>query len=211
VKHARAADPKRTLRAFAAIELDAAARSAAAAGIRALRELPGGGGVRWVREEALHVTLRFLGDVARERLPALQASFAAAAAGHARFELAFSGVQLFPTAARPRAVALGIGPEAPLAALARSFEAAAVACGFAPETRGFRAHLTLGRLRSARGARSATAPASRFEPARARIAPARFEVDHAVLFQSEPCPDGSRYTALSHFPLGAVPGVRDHP
>ncbi|MBW2665172.1 MAG: hypothetical protein JRE13_02680, partial [Deltaproteobacteria bacterium] len=61
------------IRSFIAIELDDATRRAIAAAIRELRNGPGGDHIRWVRPEALHVTLRFLGDIDPARVPALTA------------------------------------------------------------------------------------------------------------------------------------------
>lgn len=191
------------LRLFVAFELGAAARAAAVAALRALRERPGGDRVRWTREEDLHVTLRFLGATPRARLPELAAALAAGAARVARFEVALAELQFFPSQQRPRVVAVGLAPEAPVAALAASLEQAAVACGHAPEQRRFRAHLTLGRLR--------IPGRSRLSLSGAQPAPLRIAVERAVLFQSELRAEGARYEALQHFPLGAVPGVRVHP
>jgi 2'-5' RNA ligase len=174
------------------VELDAAARDAAAALVRELRARPGADGVRWVPAENLHVTLRFLGQVERARLPELTAAARAAAAPLAPFELALGSARAFPSPRQPRVVALELEPEAPLAALAAALEGAAVALGFAPEARRFRAHLTLGRSRGARFA---------LDLADASPEPARWRVREAVLFESELRPEGARHRALERLPL----------
>ena len=51
------------IRAFFAIDLEESSREAVCDVLAALRASAGGDGVRWVRREALHVTLRFLGDI----------------------------------------------------------------------------------------------------------------------------------------------------
>jgi 2'-5' RNA ligase len=188
--------PQDTVRAFFAVELDAAARAAAAALVRELRARPGGDGVRWVPEENLHVTLRFLGQVERARLPELTAAARAAAAPLAPFELALGAAVAFPSPRRPRVVALALAPEAPLVALAAALEAALVAQGVAPEARRFRAHLTLGRSRG---------PAFALDLAGASTGPARSRVREAVLFESELRPSGARHRALERMPLGGGP------
>jgi 2'-5' RNA ligase len=134
------------VRAFFAIELGEPARRAAAEVARRLREAPGGDGVRWVRPEALHVTLRFLGDIAPAQVAPLARRAAGELAALAPFALRLGPAALFPTPRRPRVVALDLAPEAPLTALAAALERAVVAEGFAPEPRAFRAHLTLGRV-----------------------------------------------------------------
>ena len=64
-------DADTTLRAFFAVELGEPARRTAAGVARQLHSGPGGDDVRWVRSESLHMTLRFLGQIPRERVPAL--------------------------------------------------------------------------------------------------------------------------------------------
>jgi 2'-5' RNA ligase len=191
------------LRAFFAIELGEPARRAAAEVARRLREAPGGDGVRWVRPEALHVTLRFLGDIAPAQVAPLARRAAGELAALAPFALCLGPAALFPTPRRPRVVVLGLAPEAPLTALAAALERAVAAEGFAPEPRAFRAHLTLGRVRDRRF------------PAVAGIAVTAEEsaVEEAVLFRSELRPEGSRYTPLERVRLGSLPSAaaKHHP
>jgi len=181
-----------TIRAFFAVDLDAPVREAASAVANALRASPGGEHVRWVRPEALHVTLRFLGDIDASRVDPLAGAVGDALAEQAPFEMALGAAHLFPNPRRPRVVVLGVAPEAPLAALAEAVEGAVAAAGFAPEARRFRPHLTLGRIRGRGAPRVDAASAPR----------ARCEVREAVLFRSELHAEGARYTALAHIPLG---------
>jgi 2'-5' RNA ligase len=189
------------LRAFFALDLDAGARTAAAELARRLREGAGGEAVRWVRPEALHVTLRFLGNVAPARVAPLAERVGAEVAAVAPFELELGEAQLFPTPRRPRVVALALTPEAPLAALAAAVERGVVAAGCAAEERSFRAHLTLGRV----------APRGRPPATRGLRAQVRWPVREVVLFRSELSPSGSKYTPLARLPLGAGGGATDHP
>jgi 2'-5' RNA ligase len=192
--------PHAPVRAFFAIELGEPARRAAADVARRLRASPGGDGVRWVRPEALHVTLRFLGDVEPARVAPLAGRAARDLAAFRPFVLRLGPAELFPTPSRPRVVALGLEPAVALAELAAAVERAVVAEGFAPEPRPFRAHLTLGRVRD-----------RRFPSVAALEVPAaEVAVEEAVLFQSELSPEGSRYTPLGRMPLGGEPPVH-HP
>jgi 2'-5' RNA ligase len=192
-----AAERGRTIRAFFAVDLDERARTAAAEVERSLRASPGGDAVRWVRPEGLHVTLRFLGDVATERVPELVDRVRAETAALGSFRVRLGGVHAFPSARRPNVVVLDVGPVEPLEELAEAVERGVVAAGFAPESRRFRAHLTLGRVRG-----------HRFPSAGSALTPeaAAWDVREAVLFRSELHRSGARYTALERIALGAFPG-----
>jgi 2'-5' RNA ligase len=195
----RGSDGDESIRAFFAIELSDVARRAAAEVGAALRARPGGDAVSWVRPENLHVTLRFLGQIAPERQTPLAAQVRAQTAALAPFALRLGAIASFPPARRPRVVVLELAPEEPLAALASAVERGVVAAGFAPEARTFRGHLTLGRVRE-RGR----------PPSLAALAgpPVAFDVTESVLFASELHPTGSRYTPLERVPLGGAGGGR---
>jgi 2'-5' RNA ligase len=182
------------IRAFFAVDLDAVARRAAADLAAALREGPGGDAVRWVRPEALHVTLRFLGDIDPAEVARLARRVVEQLAPLEAFDLSLGSVQLFPSARRPRVVALQVAPPEPLERLAAAVERGVVAAGLPAEGRPFRAHLTLGRVR--RGER---APATRGLAAPEGTA---CQVAETVLFRSDLDPAGALYTPLERLKLG---------
>lgn len=136
-------------RIFIAAPLPDAAAAAVAALVDRVRAagVPGGGrDVRWVRLDSLHLTLRFLGPTLDDRIePALGAVRAAGAEAHP-FDVTIGGAGTFPNEARPRALWLGLraGGSA-LSDLAATVDRALVAAGWPPETKPFRAHLTLAR------------------------------------------------------------------
>jgi hypothetical protein len=69
--------------------------------------------VRWVREEGLHLTLKFFGEVAPERLEVIEEAVRFAAQGTGALALGLDQLGAFPSAARPRVLWLGIaGPSA---------------------------------------------------------------------------------------------------
>ena len=180
-------------RAFVAVEIGEAARRSAAAVSKALRSRPGGSEVRWVRPESLHVTLHFLGNVELDAVPKLVGCVAAAMQGLEAFEARLVGVHGFPAARWPRVVVLDVAPREPLEALAAAVERGAVAAGFEPESRPFRPHLTLGRVRHRAAPDLEGAPAPDAAP---------FPVREAVLFRSELRRSGASYTPLERIALG---------
>src|SRR5262245_26231199 len=104
--------------------------------------------VTWVAPEAMHLTLRFLGETNTALIPNLARAIQASLAQHAAIRLRLSGTGAFPNERRPTVVWAGVGGEiAALAGAQAAIEAAVVGLGFAPEIKPFRAHLTLGRVR----------------------------------------------------------------
>ncbi len=195
-----------TLRTFIAVPLGASVRSQVEEWIRALRERSGGGAVRWVRPENLHVTLHFLGNIEQGVVPDLAASVREEMAELAPFRAEVSGVRTFPSSQRPRVVVLDVGPAAALAQLASAALRGVQRAGLDAEERPIRAHLTLGRVagRSGRRASHAGFP----DTASLEVSQgASFEVTESVLFQSELLRSGARYTALERFPLEGEAGT----
>ena len=179
-------------------------------------------GVAWTPPENLHQTLKFLGDVIPARLESLAARVVGIAAAQPPFDLTVAGVGAFPSVRRPRV--LWIGAAAPaVGPLAGAVDGACAAEGFAPETRPFHLHLTLGRVRHVRGARRGRlsprhdAPrGSRDRPVDPALALAALDQDRErpfgvspadalALFQSELGPIGARHTCLARWPFARDP------
>ncbi len=182
-----------TLRTFIALALEEPALGAATRCLVALREGPLGAAARFVRPEGLHVTLRFLGAIDSLAVQPLARAVAEAVAPLSPFVLRLGALRAFPSPQRPRVLTLGLEPESPLAALAAAVEHGVVAAGFAPESRAFRPHVTLARVREGQriALDGAQGPAS-----------AEFTARAAVLFESRPGPGGSLYTPLERMSLG---------
>ena len=159
------------------------------------------GGIRWVRRENLHLTLKFLGQVSDERIAPIGEALERALAPLPRSSVACRGLGVFPDIRRPKVLWAGLDA-APLARLTGAVEAALAALGFAREAREFKPHLTLGRWRAFAGRPEALR--REMEQWRGRDFGAS-EIKDVILFQSVLKPDGAVYTPLKVFPLGARP------
>ena len=148
---------------------------------------------RWVGEESWHLTLRFLGDIAVAQIGDLARQVRTALASVASFELRLGCAMTFPPK-RPRTLALEVVPHAPLAGLAGAVEQGVVACGFKPEGRSFKPHLTLARIKDGHFRESDAEGV-------AAEGKARLPVDEIVLFRSELRPSGAHYTPLERIAL----------
>ncbi len=190
-----------SLRAFVALPFESEARAALALLAERLQALHWADSVRWVRPANLHLTLRFLGDIPQAAVVPLLGALATSVSDISAFRCRLGSAELFPTAARPRVVAVGLAETAApgkLARLAECVEAAVVAAGCEPEARPFRGHVTLGRIRSRRQ-RLALPRDLAFESK-------PVEVSHVVLFRSELGARGPRYTELGRAPLAGSGG-----
>ena len=110
--------------------------------VRRQRGLPG---ARWRPPEALHITLRFFGEMPEPAAHDLSSELIRAHVPP--FELALEGAGSFGEGHQLRAVWAGVAPSEPLNILAGRCEAAARRAGLKPEGREFRPHVTLAYLR----------------------------------------------------------------
>src|SRR5262249_59930183 len=99
-------------------------------------------GLRFVRSEGFHFTLRFLGRTTRAQIDGLERRLRAAAAACPPGEARVAGLGLFPERGRPRVLWLGVELPPPVLTLQAACETAALAQRVEPPTRPFRSHLT---------------------------------------------------------------------
>lgn len=194
------------MRLFVALEIPERLREELERRARSLRgPLPK---ARWVRPQAMHLTLSFLGETSPERLPDLHRELADACATATALDLRLQGVGAFPPRGRARVLWTGFAaadgrPCQELArlrtAVARAVERAA---GVAPDDRPFHPHVTLARCSPA-WPREAL---ERFFGAFGEPPPDAFTVGEAVLFESELGPSGARYQVVRTYPFGGPHG-----
>ena len=184
-----------SFRTFIAIELPADVRRRVAQHIACLRhELPG---VRasWGREDNLHLTLKFLGNVPVADIPKVSDAVTSATKSVSSFELTFSSCGTFPPQGRPGVLWI-CAQASGLPILHAAIENGLAEVGFPRESRPFRPHLTIARLRQSQGARQLA------ELHKSRgFGPIGFDVSEVVVFKSELLKDGSKHTAISRHEL----------
>jgi len=139
--------PEEILRTFIAVELDRPLQAALKKVQDKLqRDMPPRG-VRWIQQDSLHLTIKFLGDTPRRRAPEIEAALQAAVTGFAPFEFTVEGRGCFPNFRRPRIVWVAVGDKGQnLQRLARAVERYVAPLGWPAEERAFSPHLTIGRV-----------------------------------------------------------------
>lgn len=191
------------MRLFLAIDLDDAARVAAAGWLQALSSRLGASTAReikWVDPANLHLTVHFFGELADDRADAVRRTFRTPASDARPFELALAGSGTFPPASATRVIWLGIrDTRDAMQAMYRDVETRLATIGLQEEsTRGFTPHLTIGRVRTP----SSTLGRTIREAMQATPAPSpRFLVSGLTLYQSRLSPKGPTYHPIDRFPL----------
>jgi 2'-5' RNA ligase len=184
------------VRAFIAVDLPADAKGSLASTIELLQATLPGHEFGWVRSEAIHLTLKFLGNVDESRVPTISEAVSAAVEDIAPFDLRLDGTGTFPPRRRPSVVWAGLnGDLEALLALQAPIESAMASLGFASERRDFRPHLTLARIRSRLSDIKVRALGNALGTIMHGVEEA-FTVDEVRLIRSELLPDGARYSTI---------------
>jgi 2'-5' RNA ligase len=199
-------------RTFIAIELPADIRLQIKTYVDQLRSAFPGVRASWSREDNLHLTLKFLGDVPVSRIDDLSQACAEAAGKVDPFELAISGCGTFPPHGKPKVLWIGVRyagvPSAsgslaptsdtrdPLVSLHLTIESGCAAAGFARESRPYHPHLTIARIREARDSRALAE-----HHQQCSFAAQMFRVAEIVILRSELSSKGSKHTPLSRHEL----------
>jgi 2'-5' RNA ligase len=191
-----------TIRAFIAIPLPDSLMRQLTNLQRRLGEQVPHRSVRWVRPEGIHLTLKFLGDIPTDKLPGIKQALAAVARNAPASTFTVGEIGCFPNTLRPRVVWVGVQePAGRLAVLQDAIEEVMVPFGYKPEGRGFKPHLTLGRV--GRKARRDDVAQVGEVVAGAEVGQlAEVDADRFELIRSVLKPSGAEYTTLETFVLG---------
>jgi 2'-5' RNA ligase len=186
------------MRLFVAVDPSEASREHLAKTIERLRALAPS--AKWVSEDALHLTLAFLGEIEAGSVPAIVASLAAAASQHDSFELGVGGGGTFGPSRSAHVLWAGITAGAlPLGAVQRDVVSALVPHGYQPENRPFTPHITLARARDPRGDEAFARCSAAVDPDLGTSAIATL-----ILYESVSTGRGARYVALATLPFRPV-------
>ncbi|MFC1949422.1 RNA 2',3'-cyclic phosphodiesterase [Chloroflexota bacterium] len=153
-------------------------------------------GVRWVKPDSIHLTLKFLGNVAIDRTGEIAGAMEEAARGIPPFALEVKDLGIFPNPKRVQVAWVGLSGEVDrLELLQQQLESSLERLGFAPESRSFTPHLTIARVSNR------ATPDERQKFGRL-IADARFDanairVDAISLIRSQLTREGAIYSRIS--------------
>ena len=189
------------MRCFIALDMDPAIKAAMSnlqKRIAGRIDVPRGA-VTWVRDPAMHLTLKFLGDVPDADLMDVCRITGQVCQRHSRFDLDIEGMGHFGgPSARVLWVGTGKGAEE-LLALQKDLEDQLESAGWPREGRGFSAHLTLCRIKNPK---AGSALVEAYKPHH-DIKLGITGVESLVVYESQLRPEGPLYTPLGRYELKA--------
>lgn len=193
----------RHLRLFVAVNFPDKIKQSLGFLIQNLRSMPSD--ASWVREENIHITIQFLGNVPEDQINAIVNALNRSVTGIVPFHLELRGAGVFPSAERPRVLWLGVSGDTPvLFRLRQQVQKELELLYFKPEGRRFSPHLTLARIRSPLGFSPVLERAQRLmqDNGKKIVSTA---VNSIELMQSDLKPGGPKYFVLARVPF---PGTR---
>jgi RNA 2',3'-cyclic 3'-phosphodiesterase len=182
------------MRTFVALNLPAAERRQLHDALLPMHErsLP----VRWSSPDAMHLTLKFIGEIDSAEVTPLEGVLRDIAGRHGALDLRIGGLAAFPSLRRANVLWVGIAEGDALMALQADVELALSRLGYAREQRPFRPHLTVARVRGGARAPDIERFVGGFDYS------STVHVDTLDLMRSHLGGDGARYEALLRAPLG---------
>jgi 2'-5' RNA ligase len=150
--------------------------------------------VSWVKRENLHVTIKFLGEIAPERVEELRLAAEVASEGIGPFELELDLLGAFPHPERPRVIWAGSSsPPEELLRLHEQLERELAPLGFPPEGKPYTPHITLGRVKERNRAKI-----GRLGERMGKVEPFHFvaKASGLTLMESRLSPSGATYTPI---------------
>lgn len=143
--------------------------------------------IRWTKPSHLHLTLQFIGAIKPEDIDKLIENVRKALHLFPRFDLQIGALELFPTPYKPKIISLAIGPHDIHTALAKAIGVGIAATGYDVESRPFRGHITLARIKTNKPIDINAFKTPEFDT---------IPINEIVLYKSEPSSAGSSYTVL---------------
>ena len=147
-----------------------------------------------------HITLKFLGEVAEERLEGIIGALSGAFDHISPFEASVEGRGVFPGFRNPRVVWGGVRDEGGFSALKEAVDRALEVLGFGRDDKAFVPHITLGRVK--RAGMEEKRIIRQFCEEGASYG--SFTVSEVVLYRSILRPEGAEYRKLHIFKIGGV-------
>ena len=194
------------MRLFIALDIDDAIRERIARFMEGVRNFATD--ALWVKEESLHVTLKFIGEQPDDKLEEIKDALTTVTGQTA--DITFRGYGFFPTPKSARVFWIGMESGAQLSALAAAIDEKTAALGIPKEERKFSPHLTLSRASGRSGAprrQNDDRPNSVFARLQEKLSKlpmpefGRMTAREFFLYQSQLSPKGSKYTKLARFNL----------
>lgn len=159
-------------------------------------------GVKWVRDEGIHVTLKFLGEVQEGKVKEITKALEQVSSQYDALDIDICHLGRFPERGDPRVIWVGVLEKTgALRELAFGIEKELEKIGFERENRAFKPHVTLGRVRRGRKSERKSSPVLENK----EISFGSFQAKHIFLIKSILRPEGAQYEKIGTFALRKGP------
>jgi len=155
--------------------------------------------VKWVKEENIHLTVIFMGNVAEKDIEPMGKAIEKACKKYGTFRIKVKGTGVFSSLKDPRVLWIGVkGDVERLSFFRDRLQKELKKFGIKEETRAFIPHITIGRFRKGFSEKEKLKNLlTEFKEVESPEA----DLKELILFKSELRPEGARYTKLNSWPL----------
>ena len=151
-----------------------------------------GADVKLVQPENIHITIKFLGDTNESHVDAIEQAMKASVQNITPFTVTLKGTGVFPNQKYIKVLWVGITNTAAIETIAKTIDTSLIPLGFPKEQRGFSAHLTVGRVKTARNKDQLLKVIEHYDKEEFSVQ----EIRSIVLKKSQLTPQGPIYSTL---------------
>jgi 2'-5' RNA ligase len=185
-----------TIRVFIAIEIDSGIKDRLSEYLNQLKKT--GASVKWVAPENIHLTLKFIGYIEEETLPALNKIISDAVSCLGPFSISIGNIGAFPNFKKPRVVFVCVQDKVNnLLNIYERLDKDIEKLGIKRESKKHVGHITLGRIKSQKNISKLTSVLN----SGTKCSFGLEKVSYISLMQSKLTPAGPIYTKLNNFML----------
>ncbi|HOP86022.1 MAG TPA: RNA 2',3'-cyclic phosphodiesterase [Syntrophorhabdaceae bacterium] len=153
-------------------------------------------GVKWVSDEGLHITMKFLGEIEDKKIIQIKETLLPIENQYRPFDLIISRIDAFPNKKRPRVIVVELKNGIDIINnIFQDIENLLEKLGFEKESRTFKPHITLGRMRT---------PMPLLEKFIPNLEEKAFKAEDLVLFKSTLTNKGAIYDPIWKIKLGGT-------
>lgn len=183
------------MRTFIAIKLEDSIKKSLTTLLEKMRHK--GGKIKWVKEEGMHLTLKFLGEIQETKVSEVEKILEKITQNSSSFSIRIKGTGCFPHRRNPRVLWTGVEGGEQLVSFHNQLDVELEKIGFEREKREFRPHLTLGRVKSVFSIKEIMDELEKHQD----TVFGEMKVNKITFFRSVLKPSGAEYSVLSEFSL----------
>lgn len=153
--------------------------------------------ITWVRQENIHITLKFFGETPEDRITDINRVMQMVALLHHPFDIELKDIGIFGSSYQPRVVWVGLQNAEPLITLGLNVLEGAEQIGWERDRQNFVPHLTIGRVKAAADKKLFQEVIRKYKD----IFIQQARVDEVHLYESILKKEGPKYNILNTYDL----------